>query len=118
MEKGREGFISFINERLTGIGFTKEGERWTLEQDIQNQAQVVIVNGRRVEQPAESRHVKLYVEVFGDGCVKDDNSEIPFVEVNFDAVEDGVAKEIGPTFCFGWDDEEEFNYILNKIFGV
>ena len=56
--------------------------------------------------------------MFGDGCIKDDNSEIPFVEVNFDAVEDGTTKEIGPTFCFGWDDEEEFNYILNKIFGV
>lgn len=118
MAAEREEFISFINDRLVGIGFTGEDERWTLEQDIQDHPQVVIVNGRRVEQPAESRHVKICVEVFGDGCVKGDESEEPFVEVNFDAVEDEVAKEIGPTFCFGWDDEEEFNYILNKIFGV
>jgi len=118
MGKGREEFVSFINDKLTGIGFTGEGERWIIEQDIQDHPQVVIVNGRRVEQPAESRHIKLYVEMFGDGCVRDDNSEIPFVEVNFGAEENEVVKEIGPTFCFEWEDEEEFNYILNKIFGV
>ena len=45
MAKEREEFISFINDRLTGIGFVGEGEMWSLEQDIQNRAQVVIVNG-------------------------------------------------------------------------
>ena len=116
----RDSFIEWIDKRLTGLSFCKseDSESWTLEKEVQGNEMTVIVNGRRVDQPGEVRHLKFQVEVFGDGEMKDVSTERidPFVEINFYVFENDFLISEYPTFCMFFDDNILFDSLLNKIF--
>lgn len=118
----REDFISFINEQLIGLGFSKESEVevWGCEKDIQSGGGTIIINGQRHDQPGETHHLRFEVEVFGDGEMKDvDTCEIDqFIEINFNIYQDKISVSEHPTFCLFFNDNDLFNTLLNKIFGL
>ena len=120
--QNKEDFIKFINERLTKLEFTKDSERefWFNERDVQSSPRTIVINGRRHDEPGESHHVRFEVEVFGDGEMKDVDTEVvnQFIEVNFNVFQDGQDMSEWPTFCMFFDDQILFNSVLNKIFGL
>jgi hypothetical protein len=109
-------------ERLMGLGFEKDPEKefWTNERDLQGPTQTIIINNQRKDMPGETHHVRFEVEVFGNGEMKDVDTEVvnPFIEVNFNVFQDGSNMSDWPTFCIFFDDQILFNSLLNKIFGL
>ena len=121
-QENRNSFIDWINERMTELEFVKEPERekWFFERDVQTSTQTLIVNGRRMDQPGETHHLRFEVNVYGDGGMKDFGNETvsPFVEVNFNVFQDGNDMTEWPTFCMFYDDQELFETLLGKIFRI
>ena len=120
--QNKEDFIEFINKRLTKLSFTKDPEKevWINERDVQSSSRTIVINGQRHDQPGETHHLKFEVEVFGDGEMKDIDTEVvnPFIEVNFNVFQDGHDMSDWPTFCMFFDDQLLFDSLLNKIFGL
>lgn len=118
----REGIIKFIDERLNELGFNKDQEKelWVCEKDIQGATRTVIINNQRMDQPGESHHIKMVVNVYGEGEMKDIKTEKvdSFVQVDFNTYRDGQDVSDYPTFCIFYDDQILFNSLLNKIFGL
>lgn len=118
----KEDFIKFINERLTDLNFARDSEKevWINERDIQSPTRTIVINGQRHDQPGDTHHLKFEVEVFGDGDMKDVDTEVvnSFVEVNFNAYQDDQDVSEWPTFCMFFDDQILFDSLLNKIFGL
>ena len=116
----RDSFIEWIDKRLTGLSFCKseDSESWTLEKEDHRNGTTMIINGRRIDQPGEVRHLKFQVEVFGEGDMKDVGTERtdPFVEINFYVFENDFLISEYPTFCMFFDDNILFDSLLNKIF--
>jgi len=117
----REEFINHVNERLTPL-FTKDPEKelWVNERDVQVGAQVVVVNGKRMDQPGQTRHITTYVEVYGDGEIKDVNNETTeqFAQVDFYVIEEGQKHYVCPTICMYYDEHDLFDHMLNELFGL
>ncbi len=120
--QNKEDFIKFIDERLTKLSFTKDSEKevWINERDVQSSSRTIVINGQRHDQPRETHHLNFEVEVFGDGEMKDIDTEVvnPFIEVNFNVFQDGQDMSDWPTFCMFFDDQLLFDSLLNKIFGL
>lgn len=118
----REDFIKWIGERLEELTFVKDPDKefWSNERDVQSSSRVIVINGQRHDEPGESHHVRFEVEVFGDGEMKDVDTEVvnPFIEVNFNVFQDGQDMSDWPTFCMFFDDQLLFDSLLNKIFGL
>ena len=118
----REDFIKFIDSRLNELGFNKDQEKelWIYEKDIQGAARTIIINNQRMDQPGESHHVKFAVNVYGEGEMKDVESEKvdSFVQIDFNVYQDEQDVSSYPTFCVFYDDQILFNSLLNKIFGL
>jgi len=116
----RDSFVEWIDKRLTGLNFCKseDSEMWSLERDVQTAGQTMIINGQRMDQPGQVRHLKFQVEIFGDGEVKDVSAERidPFVEINFYVFENDSRISEWPTFCVFFDDNLLFDSLLNKFF--
>lgn len=116
----RDSFIEWINKRLTELSFCKseDSESWTLKKEDHRNGTTMIINGRRIDQPGEVRHLKFQVEVFGDGEMKDVDTERtdPFVEINFYVFENDSLISEWPTFCMFFDDNILFDSLLNKFF--
>jgi len=116
----RDSFIEWIDKRLTGLNFCKseDSESWSLEKEDHRNGTTMIINGRRIDQPGEVRHLKFQVEVFGEGDMKDISTERtdPFVEINFYVFENDFLISEYPTFCMFFDDNILFDSLLNKIF--
>jgi len=118
----REDFVKWMANQLTDLGFEKDPERelWFNERDIQEPTRTIIINNQRKDVPGESHRVKFEVDIFGDGEMKDVDTEVvnPFIEVNFNVFQDGRDVTDWPTFCIFFDDQLLFNSLLNKIFGL
>ena len=116
----RDSFIEWIDKRLTGLSFCKseDSESWVLEKEDHRNGTTMIINGRRIDQPGEVRHLKFQVEVFGEGDMKDVGTERtdPFVEINFYVFENDSLISEWPTFCMFFDDNILFDSLLNKFF--
>ena len=119
IKQSRENFIEFINDTLNRFGFIKEsdGERWILNHDIQTGGSVVVVNGQRINNPGEIHHIEFNIEVVGNGSMKDTDSNIEeeFIEIDFYAIENEIRQDITPTMCMYFDDNNEFNELINNI---
>ena len=120
--QNKEDFIAFIDKRLTGLSFTKDSEKeiWINERNVQSSPRTIVINGQRHDQPGETHYLKFEVEVFGEGGMKDVDTEIvkSFVEVNFNVYQDNQDVSEWPTFCMFFDDQFLFDSLLNKIFGL
>ena len=118
----REDFVGWMTKRLEEFAFEKDMERefWFNERDLQGPTQTIIINNQRKDMPGETHHVRFEVEVFGDGEMKDVDTEVvnPFIEVNFNVFQDGQDMSDWPTFCIFFDDQILFDSLLNKIFGL
>jgi hypothetical protein len=118
----KEDFLKFIEGRLAEDDFVKDAEKlaWRVEREVHTPGSVVVVNGQRHDEPGQTIHVISCVEVYGEGVMKDVKTEMedPFIEVDFWQEKDGVREDIGSTFCMYYDDQNLFNIILNKFFGL
>jgi len=118
----KEDFIEWMDKRLAESGFTKDPEQyiWVVARDVQGPSQIIVINGQRHDQPGESHHFKFEVELFGDGEMKDIDTEIvnSFIEVNFNIYQDDYHISEWPTFCMFFDDQILFDSILNKMFEI
>ena len=119
IKQSRENFIEFINDTLNRFGFVKEfdDERWILNHDIQTGGGVMIVNGQQINNPGEVHHIVFNIEVVGNGSMKDTDSNIEeeFIEIDFYAIENEIRQDITPTMCMYFDDNNEFNELINNI---
>lgn len=115
----RDDFVTWISKRLSDLGFkqNENKESWDLDRAIQSPPQVLIVNGQRHEREGATRRLKFRVEVFGDGEMKDINTQVvnSFIEVDFDIFEDDSSVSDIPTTCMFYDDNGLFDDILNNL---
>ena len=115
----RDDFIKFVNDRLKEIGFIKdsETEHWTLDTNIRTGGGVMVVNGQRMENPGEIYHVVFNVEVVGEGSMKDVDTGVEenFTEMDFYMIESEIRHDLTPTMCMYFDDQNEFNMVLNNM---
>ena len=118
----RDDFIKYINDTLVGKGFIKDSENdfWIKDTQIRQGGGMMIINGQKQEMPGEIRNIKQMIEVYGEGSIKDVNTEVEskFIHINFDIEENEMKEDLGPTLCLFYDDQQLFNYILNKTFGI
>lgn len=116
----REDIINFINDTLIESGFTKnpETEFWTIEKDLQTGMRTVVINGKRVDNAGNTKHVKVCIEITGEGELKDiaTNKIDPFIEMDIYSMENNLKEDITPTICLYYDDQEEFTSIINQFF--
>jgi len=118
----REDFITWINTRLSELGFVRETENelWKITRDVKSPGRTIIINGQRQDEPEQTTHIEYCVNVFGDGGVADENGENlkPFVEIEFYIINDEQKHMDWPVFCMYFDDQYLFNSLLNKIFRI
>lgn len=115
----KDDFLKFVDERLKSIGFIKNPENnlWTLDHDVRVGGGVMIVNGQRINNPGELRHISFNIEEVGEGGMKDvENSvEEGFIEMDFYMIENGKRQYLTPTMCMYFDDRDEFNNVMNAV---
>ena len=77
----------------------------------------MIVNGQRINNPGELRHISFNIEEVGEGGMKDvENSvEEGFIEMDFYMIENGKRQYLTPTMCMYFDDRDEFNNVMNAV---
>ena len=112
----KEDFVKYIDEKLSPH-FTKDGEKWTCEKQVSMGNQIMVVNGQRYEQPGAVKTIKFCIELTGDGCLKETNQDIPFVQINFYVIEDDETKYLCPETCLYYDDNEYFSNLIREFFG-
>ena len=115
----KDDFLKFVDERLKSIGFVKDSEKnlWALDRDVRVGGGVMVVNGRRMENRGEIHHIVFSVEEVGEGGMKEVEKEIEegFVEIEFYVIENGERQDLTPTMCMYFDDQNEFNMVLNNV---
>ena len=116
----REDLIGHIDEILSSH-FVKDCEKWTLERDVTKGGGVVIINGQRMNNPGETHHIRLTVEVVGEGslCTVDSENAAKFVMIDFTTNEDdGPDQPMSPTECIYYDDFDYFDGLVHHFFGI
>ena len=109
----REDLIKCIDDHLSGI-FVKDGEKWTLEKEQPGQRQTIIINGQQSVQQGPPNKVNFLIEVVGDGSMKDEKKEEPFVQIHFEVkVNNHVNADFEETFYY--DDIELLSNIINQM---
>lgn len=118
----KDDFLKFVDECLKSIGFVKDSEKnlWVLDRDVRMGGGVMVVNGQRMENPGEIRHIVFSVEEVGEGGMKgvEKETEEGFVEIEFYVIENGERQDLTPTMCMYFDDQNEFNMVLNNVLRV
>ena len=116
----RDDLIGHIDE-IMSTHFTKDGETWTLERDVTKGGGVMIINGQRMNNPGETHHLKLTVEVVGEGGQRTVGSETfeEFLMIDFTSNEDdGPDQPMSPTECLYYDDFDYFDQLVHHLFGI
>lgn len=111
----REEFISWVNDELTRRGFERDGdtERWKTTRSFQKR--IIYINGQSYEEPSQDTHADFFIEVVGDGEVKDDKKTDPFVQFDIYVIQGGQKQDITQTICVYYDERELFTKILNNF---
>ena len=116
----RDNFIKFINEYLEGIDFKRDPDKesWFRNRQISVGGGMMVVNGQRQNIPGEIHNIKQIVEIFGDGIIKDIDTEIEtsIIQIDFITSENDKIDYIDPQMCFFYDDQNMFIYLINQIF--
>ena len=117
----REDFIKYIEDKLSGSSFTKDPEstNWTNEWDRQMGGEVIVVNGQRMQQPGQLQHVKVALEFYGDGELREGDIVNGFIQMDATIKEgDDPEQPMIPTECLYYDDPSYFDMLMNKLFGI
>lgn len=112
----KEDFINYIDSKLSPH-FTREGVIWSCDKQVSMGNQIMVINGRRFEQPGATKNIKLCVELTGEGCLKEPNEDIPFIQVKFYVIEDDETRYLCPETCLYYDDNIYFDNLIKEFFG-
>ena len=105
-------FIEQIKEFLKEYSF--DGENiFSKNSTKQLPGQVIIINGKQVQQPGQIINFQFIVELFGDGLVDDEE----FLMIHFTITQDNrVIRELFESFYL--DDFEKFKLVYNQFFNI
>lgn len=115
----KEEFTQNINNILTSIGFSRSDDTYEFIKTYTQPGQVMIVNGRRMEQPGKQLTVKYTIQDLGDGyCENSDGSNrVDNTTYEFRVVMgEELLSEV--FIAYSWDDIESFKKDLQNILQI
>lgn len=115
-------FYKHIEDVLSSRGFKKIenpdiDQHWENIKTVKTQGQVLIINGQRMEQPAQDIDIKYVFKILGEGSITDEDKEVPIVCTNF-SVQEGQNESSDIGVAFYYDDFEMFNTVFSQIFTI
>jgi hypothetical protein len=92
----------------------KEENVFTKNITKQLPGQTIIINGQQIQQAGQVINVQFVVELFGDVCIDDEESQLM---IHFTMLQDNrVIRELFESFYL--DDIEKFKLVYNQFFNI
>lgn len=109
----REEFLNSINDYLESVGFIKNDNIYLKETQARTAGQVMVINGRRMEQPGQIINIKMTIEECGEGFVGEESFELIGLKV---AQNNEIIAEYNISFYY--DEFETFKEYCKKLFNT
>lgn len=107
----RESFLFHIKEKMESNGFQSDENKYIKKSQIQQPGTIMIINGRKVEQPGNIIEIEMVLECLGEGFV----DEEPFELIGFTVYRgDETIFELNQSFYY--NEFELFDNICMRIF--
>ena len=118
MSNPQEPIRSFIINKLKSLGFEQDGDVFTKQIIAHESGSVMIINGRKYEQPGRQYAVTFKFELVCQGWIETPREDIEWVsiEMSTPSQEPGLVTILGEAMeGFYSNDHQLFEYICNRL---
>lgn len=102
----------YIKNKLTGLGFTEDDNKFTKEVTKQLPGRQMVINGQRFDEPGQEQKFKYKVELLGTGYIEEPHEDIEWISWEIyreDVLIQGYAEGLYE------DDKNKFDLICAQL---